>query len=65
VIIATLKPCEGTLEAYARCWQIETLFTAFKGRGFKLEDTRITNRLRLAKLVILHSTIIHDTTHNG
>jgi|LakMenEpi05Nov12_1017451.scaffolds.fasta_scaffold02886_1 hypothetical protein len=51
VIIATLKPCERTLEAYARRWQIETLFAAFKGRGFNLEDTRITNRLRLKRLL--------------
>jgi hypothetical protein len=51
VIIAILKPCERTLEAYARRWQIETLFAAFKGRGFNLEDTRITNRLRLKRLL--------------
>jgi hypothetical protein len=46
VIIATLKPCERRLKAYARRWQIETLFAAFKGRGFNLEDICITNRLR-------------------
>jgi hypothetical protein len=56
VIIATLKPCERTLEAYARCWQIEILFAAFKGRGFKLEDTRITNRLRLKRLLAIMLT---------
>lgn len=51
LIIAASKPCERTLEAYARRWQIETLFAAFKGRGFNLEDTRITNRLRLKRLL--------------
>ena len=51
LIIAASKPCERTLSAYARRWQIETLFAAFKGRGFNLEDTRITNRLRLKRLL--------------
>jgi Transposase DDE domain len=62
VIIATLKPCERTLEAYARRWQIETLFAAFKGRGFNLEDTRMTDRLHL-KLLLAVMVIAFCWTH--
>ena len=51
LIIAASKPCQRTLDAYARRWQIETLFAAFKGRGFNLEDTRITHRQRLKRLL--------------
>jgi hypothetical protein len=36
---------------HARRWQIETLFAAFKGHGFNLEDTGINNRLRLKRLL--------------
>jgi Transposase DDE domain len=51
LIVATSKPCKDTLLAYARRWQIETLFATFKGRGFNFEQTHITNRLRIKRLI--------------
>ncbi len=36
---------------YALRWQIETLFSCLKGRGFNLEDTRLTNPHRVKKLI--------------
>ncbi len=38
------------LDIYAKRWSIETLFQAFKGRGFKMEDTGLTDPERVAKL---------------
>ena len=40
-----------SLEDYALRWGIETMFAAFKSRGFRLEDTHVTCPERLAKLV--------------
>lgn len=40
----------ATLEIYAKRWSIETLFQAFKGRGFKMEDTGLKDPERVARL---------------
>ncbi len=39
------------LEDYRRRWKIECLFQALKGRGFQLEQTRVTQAHRLSALV--------------
>lgn len=39
------------LEEYALRWGIETMFAAFKSRGFHLEDTHVTCPERLSKLL--------------
>ena len=44
-----------TLPDYALRWAIETLFAAFKSRGFGLEDTHVTCPERLSRLVGLLS----------
>lgn len=36
---------------YALRWEIETLFGCLKGRGFNLEDTRLTDPRRVKKLI--------------
>lgn len=36
---------------YLRRWEVETLFHALKGRGFKLEETHVTALERLDKIV--------------
>ena len=38
---------------YGLRWEIETLFGCLKGRGFNFEDTRITNRERIKKILVL------------
>lgn len=44
---------------YARRWQIETLFGAFKSRGFDLENCRVTQHHRIRRLLfILSMTLI-------
>jgi hypothetical protein len=65
LMIAASKPCERTLEAYARRWQIETLLAAFKGRGFNFEETRITNRLRLKRLRGHGDCVLLGASHGG
>jgi Transposase DDE domain len=41
------------LSDYARRWEIETLFSCLKSRGFRLEETHVTDPDRLKKLVAL------------
>ena len=53
LILASSEPVEQPLEAYARRWQIETLFSCLKGRGFNLEDTRITKLIRIKRLLVV------------
>ena len=38
---------EQPLKAYAKRWEIETLFGCLKRRSFNLEDTRITKLIRI------------------
>lgn len=40
---------------YARRWQIETLFGAFKSRGFALEGCGLTNHHRIRRLLFILS----------
>lgn len=47
VILATHNEATYSLALYARRWSIENLFQSLKGRGFNMEDTRITDHNRL------------------
>ena len=51
VIIASDQYTLSALKDYSFRWKIETLFQAFKGRGFDLESTHITKTERLDRLV--------------
>jgi hypothetical protein len=52
VLVCNADP-EKALVRYAQRWQVETLFSAFKSRGFNLEDTHMTTSARLDKLLAL------------
>ena len=41
------------LQDYKNRWEIETLFGCLKSRGFRLEETRLTDKDRLRKLIAL------------
>ncbi len=41
------------IQIYGLRWEIETLFGCLKGRGFKLEETRVVGYLRIKKLLVL------------
>jgi len=51
LLLATNVEKESAIELYKHRWEIETLFGCLKGRGFNFEDTRITNRDRVEKMV--------------
>jgi Transposase DDE domain len=53
LIVATGNANENTMESYARRWQIETLFSCLKSRGFNFEDTHVTDRRRIKRLLIV------------
>ena len=53
LILASADYHEAPATQYRQRWGIETLFGALKTRGFHLEDTRLTDEARLARLLAL------------
>jgi len=51
--LIVVSDTERSLSVYALRWGIETLFGAFKRRGFDLEATHVTDPVRLSRLVAL------------
>ncbi len=45
----------NTIELYKKRWQIEVLFSCFKGRGFNLEETHLTDQNKIKKLLAVIS----------
>ena len=52
VLVCTAE-ADKALFRYTRRWEVETLFSALKSRGFNLEDTHMTTSERLDKLLAL------------
>ena len=58
LIVVTNEPVSNpaeTLKIYKQRWEVETLFRAYKKKGFNLEATHITDPDRIRKLVALLS----------
>jgi hypothetical protein len=53
VIVTSSAESDEILKDYALCWKIENLFGCLKSRGFCLEETHVTERERLEKLLAL------------
>jgi hypothetical protein len=53
LILASDHLNREAVKVYGLRWEIETLFGCLKGRGFKLEDTRVVGYLRMKKLLVL------------
>lgn len=53
LIVASDLPGDDALETYAARWQIKTLFVCLEGRGFHLEESHVTNRLRIKRLWVV------------
>ncbi|MDQ3254660.1 MAG: IS4 family transposase [Acidobacteriota bacterium] len=51
VIVVSPQAAERALSDYSRRWEIETLFGCLKSRGFRLEETHVTDPARLKKLL--------------
>lgn len=50
MIVATNQSPINAIAIYLRRWEIESLFQSLKGRGFRFEDTHITDLERVKKL---------------
>lgn len=55
LILASNRRFQNPLEIYALRWEIEHLFQCLKGRGFHLEDTRLTRYFRIKKVMALQA----------
>lgn len=53
LIVVTNDEPGFAIKTYALRWEIETLFSCLKGRGFNFEDTHIINQDRIKKLFVL------------
>jgi hypothetical protein len=53
VIVVAPRFTDAALSEYLRRWEIETLFSCLKSRGFRLEETHLLHPERLKKLVAL------------
>ena len=53
IVASSKNEGQHALEYYKERWQIETLFSALKSRGFNLEETRVTDLERIKKLLIV------------
>lgn len=53
LILASNQRFPQPLAVYALRWEIENLFQCLKGRGFHLEDTRLTKYFRIKKVMAL------------
>jgi hypothetical protein len=53
VIVISSEQSGRILLEYGECWRIETLFGNLKTRGFRLEDTHLTNAERVSRLLSL------------
>ena len=53
LVAASGDRVQDAIKIYGLRWEIETLFGCLKGRGFKLEETRVVDYLRIKKLLVL------------
>jgi hypothetical protein len=53
LILAGNQRFPQSLEVYGRRWEIEHLFQCLEGRGFHLEETRLTRYFRIKKVMAL------------
>lgn len=53
VVVISSDPSEQILAEYGERWQIETLFSVLKTRGFNIADTHLTKPNRIGKLLSL------------
>lgn len=52
IVVTNELTCDA-IKTYGLRWEIETLFSCLKGRGFNFEETHITNQERIQKLFVL------------
>lgn len=55
IVASNSNSIKRLIPIYGMRWEIENLFQAFKGRGFNLEDTHLTDTNKISKLIALIS----------
>lgn len=55
LVISSAEEAANLLSNYCLRWQIETLFGCLKTRGFRLEDSHLTDKERVSRLLALLS----------
>ena len=65
LIVASNRIDNNAVGYYGKRWEIETLFSCLKGRGFDLEATRLTKRSRVKKLLAVHAIAFCWAYHIG
>lgn len=53
LIVASGEQNKYAIEEYKTRWQIETMFGCLKSRGFNFEETHLTHREKISKLLML------------
>ncbi len=53
LIVAGNQYVSSPIDVYGFRWEIECLFQCLKGRGFHMEDTRLTHYFRIKKVMAL------------
>ena len=53
IIVASNMEFKDALQMYKKRWEIETLFACMKTRGFRMEDTHITDLDKIEKLIFV------------
>jgi hypothetical protein len=53
ILVSNRSMSEETLPVYKRRWEIEMMFSAYKSRGFNLEETKLCKEQRIEKLLAL------------
>lgn len=53
MIVATNQTPKNAIVIYLRRWEVECLFSCLKGRGFCFEETHLTDRARIKKMMAL------------
>ena len=60
MIVATNENPRNAISIYLRRWEIECLFAALKGRGFRFEETHMISLERIEKLTALLAIAFED-----
>ncbi len=53
MIVVSNHDFEDALAVYKRRWEIETLFGCLKSRGFRMEDTHVTDPDKIEKILFV------------
>jgi hypothetical protein len=51
MIVATNRSSQNAIPTYLRRWEVENLFQSLKGRGFRFEETHLTDLEKIKKLM--------------